>query len=526
MTPEAAIIQSMFNVIDKDSRRTIPFVLNSAQRQVDENLTGRDIIPKARQRGVSTYFLARFLVKCLSQENTNAVVISHETEATQRLLARVRFFLDTIRGPKAEISNMSANMIGFARTNSTFFIGTAGARAFGRGDTITHLHCSELAFWPDAKTLLVGLLQAVPKSGEIAIESSGNGAGNEYHGRCMDASARLSNWQLHFLPFQDDEGYTDILTEEQEAEILRTLDPELEEPELSSILTPGQLAWRRRKIIDDFSWDLDKFKQEYPMSLDECFLASGRGIFTKINFVPTSAWKPHPEDRRLKVLDGHPNPTHRYLLGGDVAAGVGSDRSVWQIIDIDEYRQVGEWVHDRTDPEVFGLIGAELGRTFNLAMISCENNNHGILTIKVLLDNYPDPLVYRDLSSAPKDDVPILLTYGVKTTVRTKPLLIGNLRSAVKQEFTIHSPDLKDEMNTYQEDENGEMGAQDNCFDDRVMASAVGLRAYNQAAMIVSASIIEPPPKPKIPVFTVTGQDILDEMHGRARGTLPIGRQA
>jgi hypothetical protein len=39
-----------------------------------------------------------------------------------------------------------------------FYIGTAGARKFGRGDTITDLHCSEVAFWENAKELTAGLL--------------------------------------------------------------------------------------------------------------------------------------------------------------------------------------------------------------------------------------------------------------------------------------------------------------------------------------------------------------------------------
>ena len=75
MTPEALIIESMFVVVDKYTRKNIPFVLNAEQRLIDEALTGRDLIPKARQLGISYYYLARSLAKCLMYPNINAVII-------------------------------------------------------------------------------------------------------------------------------------------------------------------------------------------------------------------------------------------------------------------------------------------------------------------------------------------------------------------------------------------------------------------------------------------------------------------
>ncbi|KKM04393.1 hypothetical protein LCGC14_1764760, partial [marine sediment metagenome] len=186
LSDEGYIIENLFHIPDKDGN-DVPFKLNPAQRHLDENWGGRDIIPKARQEGVSSYILARYTAACLKKRNVRAVVISHDQESTQRMLQKVKYFLREIRGPQAQISNMSANLIGLPKMNSTFYIGTAGSRKFGRGDTISHLHCSEYAFWPNAKELMTGLVQAVPLSGELAIESTGNGMGNDYHGRCMRA---------------------------------------------------------------------------------------------------------------------------------------------------------------------------------------------------------------------------------------------------------------------------------------------------------------------------------------------------
>jgi len=87
MTPEAVIIESMFRVVTKEGE-DVDFILNDTQKILDENLTGRDLIPKARQEGVSTYFLARYTAACLRRRNVKAVIISHESESTQRLLTR------------------------------------------------------------------------------------------------------------------------------------------------------------------------------------------------------------------------------------------------------------------------------------------------------------------------------------------------------------------------------------------------------------------------------------------------------
>ena len=328
------------------------FLLNPAQASIDHNLTGRDIIPKARQEGVSTYFLARYTVKCLSQRNTRAVVISHDKEATQRMLAKVHYFLDNLRGPNAVLKTSSRNEITFPKTNSAFYLGTAGSRQFGRGDTITHLHCSEVACWADPKSLTAGLFQAVPKDGEIAVESTGNGVGNWYHNICMRAAEGKGRYRLHFLDWLGFPEYALDLTPEQEREVLAGLDPDLEEPLLveSYGATAGQIAWRRDKL-EELDYDLRTFKQEYPATLDECFQSSGYSIFTKVNFVPSERWK--RRDQYLWSIEDHPQPQYDYAFGVDVSAGVGRNNSVIQIYCLQTMEQVGEWVSNKVSPDLF-----------------------------------------------------------------------------------------------------------------------------------------------------------------------------
>ena len=509
MTPEALIIESLFRIPDKDGA-DVDFKLNPAQQRVDEGLTGRDVVPKARQEGVSSYILARYTAACMMYRNTRAVVISHDRESTQRLLARVEYYIEHLRGPKPKIQNMSKNEITFPKMNSMFYIGTAGSRLFGRGDTITHLHCSEYAYWPNPIELMKGLLQAVPGTGEVAIESTGNGY-NDYHRRCIRAYKEESIWNLIFLPWHTFDEYQVAMAEQTKEQFRKSLNPDWEEPTLLEAgLTLEQLFWRRHKL-DELDYDLAAFKQEYPMTLDECFQMSGASIFNKVQYEPTDRWK--KQDRGLWILDGHPASGLTYVLGGDVGAGIGKDSSINEIFCLETAEQVAEYSTNSIDPEVFGERTADLARMFNEAYVVVEANNHGILTLAKLRTIYPSHKIYGDDSVVPRSDERQLLSLGYRTTKRSKPLMIGTLKTMLAKLLTIHSPLLNTQLSTFIEHEDGKLAAQDGCEDDAVMAAACGAMGYNRAALFKSLPAVLAPGKDPFAV-----DNIIDELRGRASG--------
>lgn len=486
-TKEALIIESLFNVVSKEGE-DVPFILNDAQRAIDENLTGRDIIPKARQEGVSTYFLARYTAACMMYRNVSAVIISHEGEATQRLLQRCQYFLHNLRvDQKPEIGRDSINIITFPKMNSRIYIGTAGSKKFGRGDTISHLHCSEYAYWPDPKSLLSGLLQSVPKNGEIAIESTGKGKGNDYHRRCMRAYSGQSFWKCHFLPWHTFREYTFDLSPDEEKRVLSNLirddDPELDELNLMQTfnLTPGQLVWRRMKL-EEMDYDVHQFQQEYPFTIDQCFQASGVSLFHKVNFQPTENWKHHGNN--LYVLEGHPARNRTYVMGVDPSGGSGNDNAVIHIADALTGEQVAEYAYNRIEPDALGAKAAALGKTFNNAYAVVESNNHGPVTLGAMRSAlYPEHLLYSMQTAGQSFEDTTLMKLGLRTTTRTKPIMIGKLRTNLSQGCIIHSPELRDELSTFIEHENGSLAADDNCMDDRVMAQACAHMGIERALM-------------------------------------------
>lgn len=485
MTPEALIMESMFRVPTKEGE-DVDFCLNREQRQLDQNLTGRDLIPKARQMGVSTYFLGRYLAVCLSRRNMRAVIVSHERESTERLLFRVRYFIENIRGPKPVTEHLSKSEITFPKTGSMFYIGTAGSRKFGRGDTITHLHCSEYAYWMNPKALIGGLLDAVPLSGEVAIESTGHGVGNDYHSRCIRAAQGRGGWKLHFLNWLNFSEYSMNLTTDEEDWLMANLDETLGEIELAKILTPGQLAWRRLKL-EEKDFDQANFEQEYPITLEQCFQATGRSIFYKVLYEPTNDWQ--QQDRNFWVLDPHPIKDKVYSIGADVSAGVGQDNAVIQVVCVNPsegrpMEQVACWADNRVSPDILAGKIADLGRLFNNAYVTVENNNHGIVTLYELQNQYEPHLIFESGSSGPAATEEVeLYRLGHRTTSRTKPLMIGKLRTTLAKDLITHDPLTKDELDTFVETETGALQAEEGCMDDRVMAYACCVLGMERAAL-------------------------------------------
>lgn len=513
MSKERLIIESMFRIANKEGE-DVDFRLNAEQALLDANLSGRDLVPKARQMGISSYVLARFTAKCMMHRNRRAVVISHESEATERMLSKVQYFIKHIKGPAPVISNMSKNEIVFPKMDSMFYIGTAGSRAFGRGDTITDLHCSEYAYWPNPKQLMGGLLQAVPKSGEVIVESTGNGM-NDYYRRCIRSAKGLSRYKLHFFPWHHFAEYQEAVPADVAAAMREAPDLDLEEDKLLHLLTPEQMMWRRYKL-EELNYDMPTFKQEYPITLDECFQASGDSIFSIVRYEETPRWK--KEDRHGYILEGHPQPGYVYSLGADVGGGIGKDASTIEVVCIDTNEQVAEWVNDRVQPDHFAAYIEGYGRRFNDAFVTVENNNYGIATLAVLDKSYPPHLMY---SKTARGEEAHLLNLGYRTTVRTKPLMISNFQKLVASTLTLHSPILRAEMTTYIEDENGRLGAEEGCHDDTVIGMACACMGLTRADLYARLPLS---PERRGEPDPFSGEAIIKELTGRG-SSFPISRQ-
>ena len=519
-SPYRAIIENMFSVVNT-ARVTVPFKLSETQADLDARWTRRNLVTKVRQHAmVSSYIIARFTAKCLAEENRNCVIISHEAEATARLLNRARFIISHLRNVDRppRISTDRSNALVFGETGSSFWIGTAGQRAFGRGDTISDLHLSEAAFYEDPERIRDGVFPAA-ELGEITVESTGNGRGNWFH-RAAQRAREGHGFCLFFYPWTGLASCSLPLSAEQERVLSLSLDEErLGEQTLFAEGVPlSQLAWRRERILTDYDGDVERFKENYPRHFEECFRAAGLSFFPKVRYHPSDRWR--QRGRYLWTLDGHPRPGARYVGGVDVGGGVEQDNSVLEVFDLDTGEQVAEWASAAYAPDECGREVARIGQDFNSCYLNVERNNHGLTTISTLVSIYPLERLHRGTYSAPQSQVALthISSFGTYVSETTRGLLLGTARRLLT-EWTIHSDQLNDELSTFIENRQGKFEASAGSLDDRVMAAAHALFCVERASIMTgwepqSAAATSPDPFSFEALFPNAGEDKTPSRYG------------
>lgn len=261
-----------------------PFTLNKAQQYLHDRLeqqlaeTGkvRALILKGRQQGISTYVGGRYYHKATHKRGRRVFILTHEQDATNNLFGMVERYHDhcpELVKPTTGASN--AKELSFPKLDSGYAVGTAGAKAVGRSQTVQFFHGSEVAFWPNAPTHFAGVVQAIPDlpETEIILESTANGVGGEFHERWQQAEAGIGDYIAIFIPWYWQPEYSRAVPSGF------TLDEEEQEYQQSYGLTMGQMVWRRAKIAE--LKDPTLFKQEYPATAAEAFQMTGHDSFIK-----------------------------------------------------------------------------------------------------------------------------------------------------------------------------------------------------------------------------------------------------
>lgn len=471
-----------------------PLVLNAAQLIMCDAVTDqllhedkvRVIVLKARQQGLSTAIGAWIYWWVTQHKAQRAIVATHHAESTRALFDLTRRYYDNTPGIlKPSTRYASRRELYFDKLDSSYIVGTAGADSIGRGETISHAHLSELAFWPtsNSRENFNGLMQAIPDAPGTAvfIESTANGVSGLFHEMWERAVNGENGFVAVFIPWFLDPDYRSPAP----------ADMELTETEKKLVedygLDNDQLQFRRTKIAQN---GLDLFKQEYPATADEAFLTTGRPVFDPLQLQATLKtlrepikrmalagpefskleWVKHPRGE-LFVFREH-DPTEVYTIGADTSEGIrGGDFSVAQVLDRQK-RQVA-MLRGHFAPDYFAEVLYKLGELYNMALIAPENNNHGILTVNRLYKDLAYPFVFTEVVvDKISDEETIKIGFG--TNQRTKPLIIDTLRASVRDaDVTLADQITVREMLNYVVKPNGKMEAEAGSHDDCVMALAI-----------------------------------------------------
>lgn len=276
--------ESCLYIKTKDARTKL-FQLNESQARLDKRIedhkakTGgkvRIAILKARQQGMSTYTEGRFFWRTSLNESMNTFILADNTSSASNIFSMVKRFYEKlpIGLVKPTLKKSNERALVFEGIDSSFRIGTAGAKEVGRSMTINNLHCSEVAFFKNANELVSGLFQTVPDNNEseIILESTANGIGGFFFDKVMQGLDPESEWETIFFPWFEHKEYSknppeDFVLSEEELEIKETYK-----------LDNAQMYWRRAKIDTDFKNREWLFAQEYPASVMEAFVSTQNGL--------------------------------------------------------------------------------------------------------------------------------------------------------------------------------------------------------------------------------------------------------
>lgn len=474
-----------------------PFVVNEAQRRLLDIIETqrategkvRVVILKARQMGLSTA-VGGWLYWWVSQHQAQrALVVTHHSDSTRALFDMTKRFHDhmpALLKPSTRYS--SRRELQFDKLDSSYVVATAGGEGIVRGETVTCAHLSEVAFWPKEKAAenFNAITQAIPNTENTAIfiESTANGITGQFRDLWEGAVNGTNGFIPVFLPW--------FIMPEYREPVVHDFDLTPDEIDLVEAhgLDKEQLKWRRTKIAQS---GLDLFKQEYPSTADEAFLTTGRPVFNpeKLALQLRDAQPPiatmalegreflhHPRGE-LSVYVDH-DVAESYYIGADVSIGVrGGDWSVAQVLD-SQKRQVAVW-RGQVHPDYFAEVLDALGRYYNDAFIVVENNGHGLLTCVRLGKDmaYPNFYVQEVLDHEADRETPQL---GFRTTVKSKPMIIDELRAAHREDaITLYDKLTLREMQSYVVTESGKTEAEEGKHDDCVMALALANHVHQGA---------------------------------------------
>lgn len=534
------LIEMFYVIVDKD-QNTVPFFFNEVQQELI-NTINKDIelfnqgkklhlkylLLKGRQQGMTSFINAYQLARAISYKNFSGYTLADNTDNTEDIFSdKAKYYFENLPDKiKPTTQYSSRRELTFAKDggggmNSRWRVATAGNVDAGRSKTLNFFHGSEVAFWKDAKRILVGLAEAFTKNCIVVLETTANGY-NEYKQMWDDDNNytklffewwKSKEYTLDFEGKQIEKDFKDKVINAGEG----TEDADLENWCFARCkwllevkrLSWGQIYWYYNKWKDKKS----SIKQEYPCSPEESFLATGKNFFNieivsrrldelkelYDSYTPvrgyftysygTSQWTNEKiilddtiqfvEDYEVGYITLYNRDipeTEPYTLGADTA-GDGSDWNVGHVLDTKQ-NQIAV-IRLQKDEDLFADQLYCLGKMYNEALIAPEVNFSTYVTNTLVNREYPN--IYVRENSPDAISKQLVKKYGFNTNKATRPAMLGELKALVRDRVEcINDIDTLKEMFTFIVDERSKPVAIEGEHDDMILALAITVYAQEQ----------------------------------------------
>jgi hypothetical protein len=487
-----AIVENFLYIVNKDAQLQ-QLKANYAQQVLMDNWANRMLLVKSRQLGGSTWILAWFFVEAMLIPGLTVAVVSHEAFATKRLMDKIDIFHKNLPSDfKIEMYHNSDYEKAFPN-GSTIYIGTAGQRAFGRGDTIHRALVSEEAHYANASKLLGGLSEAVPIHGYLIRESTPLGESGHYYDSVQECLEGRSNYKLVPLYWWYGEDYrikrgAMMVPEDERGELELTADEA--NLVLKQNLVEDQIRWRRWKIRDLKSNGNEAiWPQEYIESLDTCFIGTADKPFSKVD-AELLRWSMNGKEclRKEGILEiwKEPAALEKYIMwvdpcGGEAVSKNDPHDGVILRIHAGGLEHVASF-RSQMQTKPFAQELAQIGMKYNKALMVVERNGVGKSTLDMLVQvvRYPNLYMHIEkgetlrqsgLGEMVKNTSKVSEKYGWTTTHDNKSRLVSDTIEAIRNGTVVsYDKDLVRQLRGLVFTNKGGIEASHGLHDDRAIS--------------------------------------------------------
>lgn len=376
----------------------IPFSTFAYQDEALDMYQKQDytIILKARQLGLSWVTAGYVLWLAMFHKFQRILIISINDKEAQVFLEKVKFIFDNLpewMKPSVYKRNETTLWFGKRIGYDTDEVGGINSKiesiptskTAGSSRSLNLLVVDEAAkvefmntIWKSAQPTLSTIKGRAILLSTMTIESTGEFFEEVWH----EAEKGENEFKTFFIPYNRFPGHT----EEWLAKQLRSM-------------PASQRALAR---------------QEYPKTAEEAFQSLGGkyydGQLLTLHYKPLCKkpkrtgylaelpsgvqFRDEPEGS-IKVYHD-PQLGEEYVLGGDVAEGVGQDSSTACVVRKRDNEVCATYRSNTTDPDTYAHIVAKIGKFYNTALVAVENNMHGSAANVILKDIYPN-LYYHEI---------------------------------------------------------------------------------------------------------------------------------
>lgn len=272
-------MDTFYGVIDKD-KNPVRFVMNDVQRMVHRQRHRRNLVIKARQLGMSTFWILDLFDDAIWLPNTSCGIVSYSRDHSSHIFKKIIGYAikNLPEWLEVGIVSQSASEVTFSN-NSVIRVDTTL-----RGGAYQNVLVSEFgktcARNPiKAEEVVTGTLETIPESGKVTIESTGEGSGGFFYDMVAAADARgndnLTNldYKLFFFPWYQERKYR--IEQDVDCTVDHTDYFARMEKETGLALTKQQKNWyvTKEKMLGE------KMPQEYPTTIKECFFSNSEAFY-------------------------------------------------------------------------------------------------------------------------------------------------------------------------------------------------------------------------------------------------------